>query len=100
MGKALKTLAITCEPPEAMRETVREWKKAMKVTPQLDERAELLGLLGNATRLRAFYTLERLTECCVCDLASHHRQLRSTSRNSKRMASSHLVVTTRHCTTG
>ena len=62
-------LQTTCEPPEAMRETVREWKKAMKFTPELDERAEILSLLGNATRLRAFYSLERLNECCVCDLA-------------------------------
>lgn len=69
MGQPLKTLQTTCEPPEAMRETVREWKKAMKFTPELDERAEILSLLGNATRLRAFYTLERLSECCVCDLA-------------------------------
>lgn len=69
MAQPLKMLQTTCEPPEAMRETVREWKKAMKFTPALDERAELLSLLGNPTRLRLFYTLERLSECCVCDLA-------------------------------
>lgn len=65
----MKMLATVCEPPEAMRGTVRAWKKAMKFTPELDERAELLSLLGNPTRLRLFYTLERLSECCVCDLA-------------------------------
>jgi len=65
----LDTLQTTCEPPPAMRETVRAWKKAMKFTPELDERAELLSVLANATRLRAFYVLDRLEECCVCDLA-------------------------------
>lgn len=41
----------------------------MAFTPDLDERAAVLALLGNATRLRAFYLLDQLDECCVCDLA-------------------------------
>jgi DNA-binding transcriptional ArsR family regulator len=41
----------------------------MTFTPDLDERAAVLSLLGNATRLRAFYVLDQMTECCVCDLA-------------------------------
>ena len=41
----------------------------MKLTPDLDERAAILSLLGSPTRLRAFYVLDQLAECCVCDLA-------------------------------
>lgn len=41
----------------------------MTFTPDLDERAAVLNLLGNGTRLRLFYVLDQLTECCVCDLA-------------------------------
>lgn len=41
----------------------------MTFTPDLDERAAILNLLGNGTRLRLFYVLDQLTECCVCDLA-------------------------------
>jgi DNA-binding transcriptional ArsR family regulator len=43
--------------------------QAMRFTPDLDERAAILSLLSNPTRLRAFYLLDELTECCVCDLA-------------------------------
>lgn len=41
----------------------------MAFTPDLDERAAVLGLVGNATRLRIFYLLDQLGELCVCDLA-------------------------------
>jgi DNA-binding transcriptional ArsR family regulator len=41
----------------------------MVFTPDLDERAAILNLLGSPTRLRLFYVLDQLKECCVCDLA-------------------------------
>jgi DNA-binding transcriptional ArsR family regulator len=60
---------VKCEPPVRGRGQIAKWKKAMTFTPDLDERAAVLSLLGNATRLRAFYVLDQMTECCVCDLA-------------------------------
>ena len=62
-------MPVKCEPPTDGRDKIANWKKAMTFTPDLDERAAILNLLGNATRLRAFYVLDQLTECCVCDLA-------------------------------
>jgi len=62
-------MPVKCEPPVEGRDVVGKWKKAMTFTPDLDERAAVLSLLGNSTRLRAFYVLDRLGECCVCDLA-------------------------------
>ena len=62
-------MPVKCEPPAQGRDIVGRWKKAMAFTPDLDERAAVLSLLGSATRLRAFYVLDQLKECCVCDLA-------------------------------
>ncbi|HEU4407720.1 MAG TPA: metalloregulator ArsR/SmtB family transcription factor [Polyangiaceae bacterium] len=62
-------MPVKCVPPANGRQQVATWAKAMAFTPDLDERAALLSLLGNATRLRAFYVLDQLGECCVCDLA-------------------------------
>ena len=63
------TVPVKREPPAKGRARVAKWKKAMTFTPDLDERAAVLSLLGNATRLRAFYVLDQMAECCVCDLA-------------------------------
>ncbi len=41
----------------------------MAFTPDLDERAAILSLVGNATRLRLFYLLDQVGEVCVCDIA-------------------------------
>ena len=62
-------MPVKCEPPETGREVVQKWKKAMRFTPDLDERAMLLALLGQQTRIRLFYVLDRVGEVCVCDLA-------------------------------
>ena len=62
-------MPVKCEPPTQGREVIAKWKKAMTFTPDLDERAAVLSLLGSPTRLRAFYILNQLRECCVCDLA-------------------------------
>jgi DNA-binding transcriptional ArsR family regulator len=62
-------MPVKCEPPTEGRQRIAKWKKAMSFTPDLDERAAILSLLGNSTRLRLFYVLDQVNECCVCDLA-------------------------------
>jgi DNA-binding transcriptional ArsR family regulator len=62
-------MPLKCEPPTTGRDRIAAWAKAMKFTPDLDERAALLALLGHPTRLRLFYALAELGEVCVCDLA-------------------------------
>lgn len=62
-------MPVKCEPPANGRDVIAKWKKAMAFTPDLDERAAILNLLGNPTRLRLFYVLDQLKECCVCDLS-------------------------------
>ncbi len=58
-----------CSAPEDGREVIAAWAEAMKFTPDLDDRAALLKLLGNGTRMRMFFVLDRLEAVCVCDLA-------------------------------
>lgn len=41
----------------------------MQFTPDLDERAAVLNVVSQPTRLRLFYLLDQLGEVCVCDLA-------------------------------
>ncbi|WP_394829393.1 ArsR/SmtB family transcription factor [Pendulispora albinea] len=62
-------MPVRCEPPETGRARIARWKKAMAFTPDLDERAAVIGVLAQPTRLRLFYLLDRLGEVCVCDLA-------------------------------
>jgi len=59
---------VKCEPPETGRERIERWKKIMEFTPDLDERAGILDVIAQSTRLRLFYLLEQLDEVCVCDL--------------------------------
>lgn len=61
-------MPIKCEPPETGRERIKRWKKTMAFTPDLDERAAVLGVIAQPTRLRLFYLLDQLDEVCVCDL--------------------------------
>ena len=63
-----KSMPVACSPPETGRDVVKRWKKAMRFTPDIDERAAILGLLGQATRLRLFYLLDQAGSICVCDL--------------------------------
>ncbi|MBK7399610.1 MAG: winged helix-turn-helix transcriptional regulator [Myxococcales bacterium] len=60
---------IKCAPPANERERVAKWKKTMEFTPDLDERAALLDVIAQSTRLRLFYLLDQLGQVCVCDLA-------------------------------
>jgi DNA-binding transcriptional ArsR family regulator len=62
------TMPVRCSPPEAGRDLVQRWKKTMEFTPDLDERAAILAVVAQPTRLRLFYVLDQLTEVCVCDL--------------------------------
>ncbi len=61
-------MPVRCTPPETGRDLVKRWKKIMAFTPDLDERAALLSVVAQPTRLRLFYLLDQMGEVCVCDL--------------------------------
>lgn len=61
-------MPVRCTPPQSGRELVTQWKKSMEFTPDLDERAAILSVVGQPTRLRLFYLLDQIGEVCVCDL--------------------------------
>lgn len=61
-------MPMRCTPPATGRELVPRWKKTMRSTPDLDERAAILDVISQPTRLRLFYLLDRIGEVCVCDL--------------------------------
>lgn len=61
-------MPVRCNPPDTDRDLVARWKKTMSFTPDLDERATLLTVVAQPTRLRLFYVLDRVGEVCVCDL--------------------------------
>lgn len=61
-------MPIRCESPEDNRDTVKRWKRTMRFTPDLDERAAVLRAIAQPTRLRLFYLLDQLGSVCVCDL--------------------------------
>lgn len=62
-------MPVRCTPPSTGRDVVQRWKKTMQFTPDLDERAAILSVVAQSTRLRLFYVLDQLGEVCVCDLA-------------------------------
>ncbi|MBN4050155.1 winged helix-turn-helix transcriptional regulator [Desulfobulbus sp. AH-315-M07] len=62
-------MPVKCAPPEDDREVIADWAKAMEFTPDIDDRASLLTIIANRTRLRLFFVLDRVAEVCVCDLA-------------------------------
>lgn len=61
-------MPVRCKPPMSGRELVPRWKKTMEFTPDLDERAAVLNVIAQPTRLRLFYLLDQIGEVCVCDL--------------------------------
>lgn len=61
-------MPVRCTPPKNGREVVERWKKTMEFTPDLDERAAVLDVVAQPTRLRLFYLLDQIGEVCVCDL--------------------------------
>ena len=60
---------MKCEPPETDHEKIKRWRKAMEFTPDLDERAAILHVVSQSTRLRLLYVLDQVGEVCVCDIA-------------------------------
>ncbi len=63
-------MPVKCTPPTSGRELVQRWKKTMEFTPDLDERAGVLDVVSQPTRLRLFYLLDQIGEVCVCDLGA------------------------------
>ncbi len=61
-------MPVKCTPPTSGRDLVQTWKKSMTFTPDLDERAAVLDVVSQPTRLRLFYLLDQIGEVCVCDL--------------------------------
>lgn len=61
-------MPVKCRPPQTDRERIKRWKKTMEFTPDLDERAAILDVVAQPTRLRLFFLLDQLEEVCVCDL--------------------------------
>jgi DNA-binding transcriptional ArsR family regulator len=61
-------MPVKCTPPTSGRDLVQRWKRTMAFTPDLDERAAVLDVVSQATRLRLFYLLAQIGEVCVCDL--------------------------------
>jgi DNA-binding transcriptional ArsR family regulator len=61
-------MPVKCSPPLTGRDLVQRWKKTMAFTPDLDERAAVLDVIAQPTRLRLFYLLDQIGEVCVCDL--------------------------------
>jgi ArsR family transcriptional regulator, lead/cadmium/zinc/bismuth-responsive transcriptional repressor len=61
-------MPVRCTPPETGRDRISRWKKTMEFTPDLDERAAILSVIAQPTRLRLFYLLDQLGDVCVCDL--------------------------------
>ncbi len=59
---------VKCDPPGSDPERIKRWKKTMEFTPDLDERAAILDVVAQPTRLRLFFLLDQLQEVCVCDL--------------------------------
>ncbi|TAK22774.1 MAG: ArsR family transcriptional regulator [Myxococcaceae bacterium] len=60
---------MKCKPPERKPVSLAVLKEEIAFAPSLDERAELLSLLGNGTRLRMLALMQRAGEICVCDMA-------------------------------
>lgn len=61
-------MPVKCTPPATGRDVAQRWKKLMRFTPDLDERAAILDVVAQPTRLRLFYLLDQIGEVCVCDL--------------------------------
>ena len=60
---------VKCIGPTATAAEIDHWKDEVLFSPQLDELAEFLNLVGNSTRLKIVFLLTEFKELCVCDLA-------------------------------
>jgi ArsR family transcriptional regulator, lead/cadmium/zinc/bismuth-responsive transcriptional repressor len=59
---------MKCIGPTATKAEIEYWKDEVLFSPQLDELAEFLNLVGNSTRLKIVFLLTEFKELCVCDL--------------------------------
>lgn len=60
---------MRCVGPTLSKKDLARLSEELKFTPELDERAAMLNLLGNPTRLKLYWLLAELKELCVCDIA-------------------------------
>jgi hypothetical protein len=60
---------MKCVGPTTTEAEIERWKDEVLFSPQLDELAEFLNLVGNSTRLKIVFLLTEFKELCVCDLA-------------------------------
>ncbi len=60
---------MRCQPPSPSPVDLDALHDDFAFTPDIDELADGLSLLGSASRLRIFAVLDRVGELCVCDLA-------------------------------
>lgn len=60
---------MKCVGPTLSKKDIHRLHEDLKFTPDLDEVAGRLAIVGNATRLRMFFLLAELREVCVCDIA-------------------------------
>jgi DNA-binding transcriptional ArsR family regulator len=60
---------VRCVGPTLSKRDLTRLAEDLKFTPELDELAARLDLLGNGTRLKIFWLLAEVKELCVCDIA-------------------------------
>ena len=60
---------IKCVGPTITPRQIRHWQREVLFSPDLEELAVFLNLVGNVTRLKIVFLLSEFKELCVCDLA-------------------------------
>lgn len=60
---------MKCIGPTISAADIKHWKEEVLFSPELEEFAEFLELVGNGTRLKTVFLLTEIPELCVCDLA-------------------------------
>jgi len=76
-------------------EKVAAVRQAMPDDDDVAELADVLGLLGDQTRLKLLTALLEAGEMCVCDLAASTGQAESTVSHALRLLRAHRVVAVR-----
>ena len=60
---------LSCTRKNVDIELLRNLQAEILMRPDLDEIAEVLSLVGNDTRIKIIYLLDRADELCVCDIS-------------------------------
>ncbi len=60
---------LSCTRKNVDIELLRKLQSEILMRPDLDEIAEVLSLIGNDTRIKIIYLLDRADELCVCDIS-------------------------------